>query len=79
MSECVTVVSSPWPTLTGTWLAFNECPYDLPPWLGEGLSGQKLRDLMVADTESIYGRGADPCLAVRDLARRILNARAGMR
>ena len=72
----VTIVLSPRPSETGTWLALAECPAQIPTYLEDGTSGGwTVADL---DREGPVGRGADPCKAVEDLQRRMLADQAGM-
>lgn len=66
----ITIILSPRPTITGTWLAFGEDAYDVP-------TVEALSDGTSVDPGT-YGRGSDPCKAVEDLIRRAEAESAGL-
>ena len=69
--DTVTIILSPRPSETGTWLAFAESPLDVP-------TGPRTLIAALADPEKTIGRGSDPCKAVADLRYRMTAEAAGV-
>ena len=79
MSDAITIVLSLRPSETGTWLAFNCAPDELPTAVKIHDSAWYYTESTTGDPEDgpLIGRGADPCKAVYDLLSRRATAYYG--